>query len=694
MGWNLGSEEHFDLVVALQQIGLFFTDIGCGIFHALTAAQNGGAALNLTIVLFVVFFLYQTATYWLVRGFFGLLLSLFQISTLAMVLVAIGLIAPESLKITGLSSLPGYVQFIVIALIVHALIYVPRFLIGIHAGLRTKSDQISNDVASLLPSQAEVVRRLFDNCGGVPFNENQSNRGSRNTKAGRTPHEGQLVTLEAGWGRGKTYVLRKFQELAKPKGAFQGSDTGHDFNLVVSYYNAWSNQAERDPEFAIVKHLIADRRVVWPYGWIALPAYRIFFAGFSNALFGGASFKLDTSMLKMEGAGSTVPSAVKWSGFFEDLAQVTFRRSHRRRGAGLVVVVDDVDRCTPATAQRYVTLFRRGLNVPNLSIVFPYASDQLRYKVFDPISSDLPDLGSSMEAAFVGMISNANKDFGIGTIGSADYLHTSMRDGFSKLFMNRIAETAAVADGRKDADIAANASWPNAMNRWELLRRELLNETHAELRSLASQNSTDAGIVKDRLEKLMRQLESKYVSDAPIILKPISYPDAVQIMIGLSVVRDKLFQGGEKDQVYSVIKAALDGKMTAVIPTAALQGTDQKLCDKPCCNPYKALTDKERQRVETMLDQAAFEKRVKPLNDEAVLANPLANPLENPPSIRSLIASSSRDMQVDSFANTISPTVGSGGKFDMERLIQIIVALDIIYLNGFDYMFESEGRYV
>jgi hypothetical protein len=71
------------------------------------------------------------------------------------------------------------------------------------------------------------------------------------------------------------------------------------------------------------------------------------------------------------------------------------------RGAGanrLILVIDDVDRCSPPVAQRFMTLSRRLLDIPYVTVVLPYVEDQLRAKVFDPFRVVLPDLAGTTEA--------------------------------------------------------------------------------------------------------------------------------------------------------------------------------------------------------------------------------------------------------------------------------------------------------
>ncbi|NBZ89940.1 P-loop NTPase fold protein [Stagnihabitans tardus] len=183
------------------------------------------------------------------------------------------------------------------AAVIFLFFYLPRLGMGLRALLSSpRVDPRAQDEHRILPSQWATIRRLVENCGG----------GSRGTsrQLQRTPQEGKIISLNAGWGTGKTFILRYFQLLSvlpRVKMAREAEDL--PVNLVVSYYNAWSNQMEADPEFAIVRHLVSDRHVMWPCGWITVPAWRILWRELLSALGGLGKMSFKLSEVSVEGGG-------------------------------------------------------------------------------------------------------------------------------------------------------------------------------------------------------------------------------------------------------------------------------------------------------------------------------------------------------------------------------------------------------
>ncbi|NBZ89939.1 hypothetical protein [Stagnihabitans tardus] len=344
-----------------------------------------------------------------------------------------------------------------------------------------------------------------------------------------------------------------------------------------------------------------------------------------------------------------------------------------KSGASLVLIVDDVDRCAPVVAQKYVTLLRRGLNLPHLAVVLPYTPDQLRYKVFHPLSVDLPDLGSSMEAAHSEMImgkQGRNDPFGAWATGGRDSILSGLSADFDKLIAKRIEGTVK-GSGRND-DAARGESWVEALNTWELLRRERLNQSFIEMVRGDLASDQDAPYHANRL---MRQFESKYVSDAPILLPPLGYLDIVQIAMSLPSVNAVVF-GGRVDGVVTLLRHIVD--------TAA----DDPFRPERANSPRPGfVTEAQLRKLRDDLTFVAHRAR-SGLGDAQY--GRLMNPLKAP-SIRTVIAATEYLMQTEAFATALARANAltfPADAFDPGRSAVLVKAFDRIVTASFNFLVE------
>jgi hypothetical protein len=64
----------------------------------------------------------------------------------------------------------------------------------------------------------------------------------------------------------------------------------------------------------------------------------------------------------------------------------------------VVIILEEIDRADPPMAQAAITLSKRALELPGVTVIIPYVEEQMRYKVFNPLHCYSPDLASSMYA--------------------------------------------------------------------------------------------------------------------------------------------------------------------------------------------------------------------------------------------------------------------------------------------------------
>ncbi|MCB9764590.1 MAG: AAA family ATPase [Alphaproteobacteria bacterium] len=236
-----------------------------------------------------------------------------------------------------------------------------------YAAFRFAIDETSRPLPSTLkplPSQQQFVDRLSDVIRRSPLDRSR------------------LIGLSGEWGSGKSTILRLLSdELSR--------DQGDGVRWKVITFDTWRHEAARSEELALFRTICDDGSLLFEcWTWLLRPFYRMLLPGFGHSLkltFPGVSWlSADLDMSAPE---------VRWR---EQLRRLIARlgRDHVR----VVLIMDEVDRCSPRAAQRYLTLTRRFLDVPGLITVVPYVRPQIRFKVFNPSIGCLPELRSTMMA--------------------------------------------------------------------------------------------------------------------------------------------------------------------------------------------------------------------------------------------------------------------------------------------------------
>ncbi len=187
----------------------------------------------------------------------------------------------------------------------------------------------------------------------------------------RMRERGGVVALRGRHGVGKSSILDDLQLLPPAK-------------AIVVRVDCWAAQTD-PPDTAIFGHILFE----WPVAHASLLSWswhRYFVAWIFSIL---------------------VPKSWSWGGVQLNVVAPTARWhqdiQHIAAGLGrdgryLVVVLDEIDRCEPIAAQRFMTMATRLLTAPNVVCVVSYVDHVLRYKVFDPSAVELPELKSTMLA--------------------------------------------------------------------------------------------------------------------------------------------------------------------------------------------------------------------------------------------------------------------------------------------------------
>jgi hypothetical protein len=162
---------------------------------------------------------------------------------------------------------------------------------------------------------------------------------------------------------------------------------------VLVRINVWREESQADLHYEIVKTILGQpvllRRYLasYPKALAFAPMLHLVSRLLPDGMTVGLHFQkaaVDTRF--------SVP--LRWQCALERAAEAWCRHGMR-----IVVVMDEVDRAESPIAQAAITLCRRGLELPGVTVILPYVDEQIRHKVFNPLLAYSPDLLSSMHAA-------------------------------------------------------------------------------------------------------------------------------------------------------------------------------------------------------------------------------------------------------------------------------------------------------
>jgi hypothetical protein len=194
---------------------------------------------------------------------------------------------------------------------------------------------------------------------------------------------GRVLPLEGRLGEGKSFLVRRLRH----------EWNGRRDKPVVIVVDVWQQQTESDLQAAILEALYCHPAYRARLGWLHVPA-SFSFARWIAAMRGlRSSLELRLRQSKVGVQFDVDIPGLRWQSHFE---RATARII--RAGRSTVVVLDEIDRATPPVTQAALTLARRSVDVPGVTVLIPYIRSQIRYKAFNPLQPTLPDLSSSMDA--------------------------------------------------------------------------------------------------------------------------------------------------------------------------------------------------------------------------------------------------------------------------------------------------------
>ena len=169
--------------------------------------------------------------------------------------------------------------------------------------------------------------------------------------------EPATIALDGGYGTGKTFILERWiQEM-------------NDRDQVAVYYNAWENDCDDDPLVSLIETLTSNDKTDW--GKRLTPALNEALTGVLRKYTGIDAQKTlkagkDQSVGLLQAAESRRESRQKLKDMLIELVDA----ARANEFPGVVVVVDELDRCRPTFANELMERVKHVLNMPGLVVVF------------------------------------------------------------------------------------------------------------------------------------------------------------------------------------------------------------------------------------------------------------------------------------------------------------------------------------
>ena len=217
-----------------------------------------------------------------------------------------------------------------------------------------------------------ALKPVADSPWGDDALQRQGIASELNTLVAELAHgeDSATIALDGGYGTGKTFVLERWVREMQDRGR------------VAVYYNAWENDCDDDPLVSLIETLASDartkkwRQAVWPTLNEAVDGIVRKFTGVDagnvrKALTGDQA----TGLLDAAAARRTSRQVLRER--LKELVETT----GDKEDFGVVVVIDELDRCRPTFATELMERVKHVLNVPGLVFVFGVNMAALRETV-------------------------------------------------------------------------------------------------------------------------------------------------------------------------------------------------------------------------------------------------------------------------------------------------------------------------
>ena len=193
-----------------------------------------------------------------------------------------------------------------------------------------------------------------------------------NLLAGELAHgeDSATIALDGGYGTGKTFILERWVQDLQDQGQ------------VAVYYNAWENDCDNDPLVSLIETLASDGKIIkWAKAtWDALNEA---LDGFLRKYTGVSVQNVRKAVADGQTVGLLDAAAARRKSrqVLKDLLAKLVETTSDSGDFGVIVIIDELDRCRPTFATELMERVKHVLNVPGLVFVFGVNMAALRETV-------------------------------------------------------------------------------------------------------------------------------------------------------------------------------------------------------------------------------------------------------------------------------------------------------------------------
>lgn len=204
-----------------------------------------------------------------------------------------------------------------------------------------------------------------------------------------------FIGIRGTWGSGKSRVLRTWAE------HIECSD-----DIAVVWYDVWENDTVDDLHWSIIMAVLSNPKVL--FRSIGVYPLRLLFymIRWHQWMPEGLRWRLE-AFNRMQIDGYIKPVPLRFQNIF---AKIVLRATRDSQCFGkklkIVIVLDEIDRARSGTVQSAMILARRALEFPGMIVILPYVEEQMRYKVFNPLTATSLDLQETMLAVLMDVYLN------------------------------------------------------------------------------------------------------------------------------------------------------------------------------------------------------------------------------------------------------------------------------------------------